>query len=236
MSSYGPELRTRAAQSLGPNFDNQRSPWMKGRTENKPPLNHRGNSPSLAPNIMAAREHGTRHQPQVNVQNQCSPAIGGESCARFIMASKTGGSTTFQTILSQPQMGNIEVGLLSPLTVQQSPPNLIVTPVVSSDVIVQKSFRPTYSTGPPSEPPSPSTRSNYFVTEPPDSPRNDNTIPPSLGIGLNPGPFSPLFGPSNTLDLYLSRAINTLSLKRKGSDESPPPMCPTKLLKGVTSH
>ncbi|KAL7168773.1 hypothetical protein ACSBR2_033920 [Camellia fascicularis] len=127
VSGYGPELRTRAVQSLGPNFDNQRSPRMKGLIENKPPLNHSGNSPFLAPNIMAAREHGTRHQPQDNVQNQCSPAIGGELCARFIVASETGGSTTFQTILSQPQMGNIEVGLLSPLTVQQSPPNLIVT-------------------------------------------------------------------------------------------------------------
>ncbi|KAL7197266.1 hypothetical protein ACSBR2_019865 [Camellia fascicularis] len=230
------ELRTRAAEVLGPNFDNQRSSRMKGHTENKPPLNHRGNSPFLAPNIMAACKHGTRHQPQDNVQNQCSLAIGGESCIRFIVASETGGSTTLQTILSQPQMGNIEVGHLFLLIVQQSPPNLIANPVVSSDAIVQKSFRLTYSTGLPSEPPSPSTGSNYFITEPPDSPRNDNTIPPSLGIALNPGPFSPLFGPSNTLDLCLSKAINTLSLKCKGSDESPPPMRPTKLLKGVTSH
>lgn len=68
--------------------------------------------------------------------------------------------------------------------------------------------------------------------------------PPSLGMGpfdliltcQTLDPLSHLFGPSNTLDLCLSRAINTLSLKRKGSDESPPPMPPTKLLKGVPSY
>lgn len=141
-------------------------------------------------------------------------------------------------------MGNIEVGLLFPLKVHQIQPNLVATPVILSDAIVQKTIRPNIPTGQLYEPPSPSTRSNYFVTKPPDSPRNDTPTSPYVDKGLTnlvttrqtPGPRSPFCGLSNTLDLCLSRAINTLSLKCKGSDESPPLVHPTKLLKWVTSH
>ncbi|KAI8018869.1 Uncharacterized protein LOK49_LG04G00419 [Camellia lanceoleosa] len=95
--------------------------------------------------------------------------------------------------------------------------------------------------------PDANTKPNYFVAEPPDSPSTPNspkefdpTVPtPALGLPnaitilQSPGPIPPLLGPSSALDLCLSKAIDTLSLKRKATADDLSLNQPLKLLKTI---
>ncbi|KAI7988646.1 hypothetical protein LOK49_LG13G00684 [Camellia lanceoleosa] len=79
-----------------------------------------------------------------------------------------------------------------------------------------------------------STGPTYFVTELPDSPRSSTPTPTSGELGLSlqtPGPLPQSLAPFYALDSCLSKALKSLSLKRKDPKELQHSSRPPKLLR-----
>ncbi|KAI8010323.1 hypothetical protein LOK49_LG06G01269 [Camellia lanceoleosa] len=238
--SYGPELRTGAVKSWGLQVDQLLRKEKELFVRASPPSSHRSKqsaSPSFDPTA-ACNQPGQKD----TVPHSYTSFSGTELCTRSSAFPETDGTACSET-----------GGTLSPetpgLAVIDMPPSLTS---IEGDKIFLSSQPPhhtddsssldlTTKVGPALErstsalrPTTSSTGPAYYVTEPPDNPRTSTPTLTSGELGLSlqtPGPLPQSLAPSYALDSCLSKALKSLSFKRKNPEELQPSSRPPKLLR-----
>ncbi|KAI7991576.1 hypothetical protein LOK49_LG12G02484 [Camellia lanceoleosa] len=232
-SGYGPDLRTGVPRSIVSPVHFAKPAGVS--SDNSPRPTH-GTSPSAS---MVAHGLGVPRHRTTAASPQYSPPPLPESCAHTPAPPQLATSGMSN---SQPRGPQSETAFApTPTRIEPSPTQSLLKPISTPN----PSFPPFGPTTRAGLLPDANTKPNYFVTEPPDSPSTPNSpkelepTDPATDLGPThaitilqyPGPIPPPLGISSALDLCLSKAINTLSLKRKAPADDLPLNQPLKLLK-----
>ncbi|KAL7204124.1 hypothetical protein ACSBR2_017233 [Camellia fascicularis] len=232
-SGYGPDFRTGVARTIVSPVDFAQPVGVSSKNSNRP---NNGNS-SLAP--MAAHGLGVQIYSTTAEPPPYSPSPLPASCAHTPAPPQLAACGMSN---SPPRGPQSEAAFTpTPSLIEASSSPSLIKPYLTTTPSLQP-FGP--NTGASSGPDA-NNKPKYFVTEPPESPCTPhspkefkpNASTTDLGLTdeytilLTPNPILQPPSPSYALDLCLSKAINTLSLKRKASADVLSSTQPLKLLK-----